>query len=58
VLGEVENITPGLTRSLKVELARPGTYETACKPGMKGDGIRADFTVTGSSATGAAKTEG
>lgn len=47
VLGEVENITPGLSRTLKVELSQPGTYETACKPGMKGDGIRADFTVTG-----------
>lgn len=57
VLGEVENITPGLSRSLKVELSQPGTYETACKPGMKGDGIRGDFTVTGSSATGAAKSD-
>lgn len=47
VLGEVENITPGLSRSLQVDLSQPGTYETACKPGMKGDGIRADFTVTG-----------
>lgn len=47
VLGEVENITPGLSRSLKVELTQPGTYQTACKPGMKGDGIRGDFTVTG-----------
>jgi iron uptake system component EfeO len=47
VLGEVENITPGLSRSLKVDLSQPGTYETACKPGMKGDGIRADFTVAG-----------
>lgn len=54
VMGEVENITPGLSRSFKVELTEPGTYETACKPGMKGDGIRADFTVTGSTATGAA----
>ena len=24
-----------------------GTYTTACKPGMVGDGIRAPFTVTG-----------
>ena len=30
--------------------AEPGTYETACKPGMVGDGIRAPFTVTGTSA--------
>ena len=26
--------------------APAGTYFTACKPGMKGEGIRADFTVT------------
>jgi iron uptake system component EfeO len=26
--------------------APAGSYFTACKPGMKGDGIRADFTVT------------
>ena len=53
MLGEVENITPGLTRTFHVEVAEPGTYTTACKPGMKGDGIRGDFTVTG--ATAAAK---
>jgi iron uptake system component EfeO len=47
VMGEVENITPGLTRELRVEL-QPGTYETACKPGMSGKGIRGAFTVTGS----------
>ena len=47
VLGEVENITPGLSRSLEVDLSQPGTYETACKPGMKGEGIGGDFTVTG-----------
>jgi iron uptake system component EfeO len=28
-------------------LAEPGTYQTACKPGMVGDGIRSDFKVTG-----------
>lgn len=47
VMGEVENITPGLTRELKVELAA-GTYETACKPGMIGRGIRGAFKVSGS----------
>ncbi len=47
IMGEVENITPGLTRTLHVDLSDPGTYVTACKPGMTGDGIRADFTVTG-----------
>lgn len=49
VMGEVENIAPGLSRELIVELAA-GTYETACKPGMIGKGIRNGFTVTGSSA--------
>lgn len=47
VLGEVENISPGLQRKLVVNLAEPGTYWTACKPGMIGDGIRGEFVVTG-----------
>ncbi|MCX2931117.1 iron uptake system protein EfeO [Mycobacterium sp. CVI_P3] len=47
VMGEVENISPGLQRKLVVQLAEPGTYTTACKPGMIGDGIRNDFVVTG-----------
>ena len=50
IVGEVENISPGLTRTFHVDLSDPGTYQTACKPGMVGDGIRADFTVTGSAA--------
>ena len=45
VIGEVEDIGPGLTRNLVVE-AVPGDYLTACKPGMTGEGIRAPFTVT------------
>lgn len=49
VMGEVENIAPGITRELKVELPS-GTYETACKPGMVGKGIRGAFKVTGSAA--------
>ena len=49
IVGEVENIGPGLTRDL-VLTAAPGTYFTACKPGMVGDGIRADFAVTDSGA--------
>ncbi len=48
VIGEVENIAPSLTRELTVELAA-GDYQTACKPGMVGDGIRSDLTVTGES---------
>jgi iron uptake system component EfeO len=47
VMGEVENVSPGLQRTLIVQLTQPGTYQTACKPGMIGDGIRADYTVTG-----------
>ena len=47
IIGEVENIGPGLTRQLVVT-AGPGTYVTACKPGMAGDGIRNEFTVTDS----------
>jgi iron uptake system component EfeO len=50
VMGEVENIAPGLTRELLVELPA-GTYETACKPGMVGDGIRSDLTITGEAAS-------
>ncbi|MBK5224185.1 MAG: EfeM/EfeO family lipoprotein [Acidimicrobiia bacterium] len=47
IVGEVENVGPGLTRDLVVRAA-PGQYFTACKPGMVGDGIRASFTVTDS----------
>ena len=50
ILGEVENIGPGLSRQLIVEVPDGGTYTTACKPGMIGDGIRAPFTVTGAAA--------
>ena len=50
IMGEVENVGPGLTRQLIVEVPDGGTYTTACKPGMVGDGIRAPFTVTGSAA--------
>jgi iron uptake system component EfeO len=47
ILGEVENIGPGLSRRLIVELPEAGKVQTACKPGMTGDGIRGDFTVQG-----------
>ncbi|MGI8537270.1 MAG: iron uptake system protein EfeO [Mycobacteriales bacterium] len=50
IVGEVENIGPGITRSLVVR-APQGKYHTACKPGMVGGGIRADFTVGKSSAS-------
>ncbi|MET3962581.1 iron uptake system component EfeO [Marmoricola sp. OAE513] len=47
IVGEVENIGPGLSRDLMLT-ATPGKYFTACKPGMIGEGIRADFTVSDS----------
>jgi iron uptake system component EfeO len=50
IIGEVENIGPGLTRDLVLQAA-PGKYFTACKPGMAGDGIRAEFTVSDSGET-------
>jgi iron uptake system component EfeO len=48
VVGEIENVTPGVKRNLTVQL-QPGNYFTVCKPGMIGDGIgRTAFTVTDS----------
>ncbi|MDO5711844.1 MAG: iron uptake system protein EfeO [Micrococcales bacterium] len=47
IVGEVENIGPGLSRDLVVRAA-PGSYHAACKPGMVGDGIQSAFTVTDS----------
>lgn len=49
VLGEVENIDPGLTSILTVTVPA-GDYLTACKPGRVGEGLRAAFTVTESAA--------
>jgi iron uptake system component EfeO len=45
IVAEVENIGPGITRDLVLSAA-PGSYFTACKPGMAGSGIRAAFTVS------------
>src|SRR5205085_1933340 len=50
VKGEVENIGPGTSRNLTVDLTA-GHYELACKPGMKGDGIRTKLSVTGGGGT-------
>jgi Predicted periplasmic lipoprotein involved in iron transport len=48
IVGEVENLTPGVKRQLTVQV-KPGNYFTVCKPGMVGDGVgRARFTVTDS----------
>ncbi len=45
IVSEVENIGPGLSREL-VAAMPAGTYLTACKPGMTGEGIRAEFVVS------------
>lgn len=47
IVGEVENIGPGLSRDLLLTAAS-GSYFTVCKPSMVGDGIRAPFAVTDS----------
>jgi iron uptake system component EfeO len=47
IIGEVENVGPGITRELVLKV-EPGSYITACKPGMAGDGIRAPFSVSDS----------
>jgi iron uptake system component EfeO len=55
IVGEVENIGPGISRDLVVQV-KPGDYFTVCKPGMIGDGIgKAAFTVTDSGADLAAE---
>lgn len=50
VVGEVEDIGPGTTRKLTVQVSAGGSYTAACKPGMTGDGIRTGFTVKASAA--------
>ena len=50
IVGEVENIGPGIERTLVV-IAKPGDYFTVCKPGMIGAGVgKTAFTVTDSGA--------
>ncbi len=50
IVGEVENIGPGISRDLVV-LARPGSYFTVCKPGLVGAGVgKTAFTVADSGA--------
>jgi iron uptake system component EfeO len=46
IMGEVENVGPGTSRSLTVDL-KGGRYELACKPGQTGRGIRVPITVRG-----------
>jgi iron uptake system component EfeO len=57
IVGEIENIGPGITRDL-VLTAPAGSYFTACKPGMIGDGIRAPFAVAESGQNAAAGDDG
>ncbi|GAB2930282.1 iron uptake system protein EfeO [Streptomyces heilongjiangensis] len=47
VVTERENIGPGTRQKVTAEV-KAGDYRIACKPGMKGDGIRQDVTATGS----------
>lgn len=47
VISEVENVGPGTSRALTVNL-KAGNYELACKPGMTGKGIRVPIHVHGS----------
>jgi iron uptake system component EfeO len=46
ILSEKENIGPGTADTLTAEV-RAGSYEIACRPGMKGHGVRQKLTVTG-----------
>jgi len=56
IVGEVENVGPGLSRDLVVR-ADPGSYVTSCVPGMSGDGNRGALTVTDSGERRATTTE-
>ncbi|MEU7341131.1 iron uptake system protein EfeO [Streptomyces sp. NPDC007074] len=51
IVTERENIGPGTKAAITAEI-KAGDYEIACKPGMKGDGIRQKVTVTGAVAAG------
>ncbi|AVH59097.1 MULTISPECIES: iron uptake system protein EfeO [Streptomyces] len=48
VVTERENIGPGTKQRVTAEV-KAGDYQIACKPGMKGKGIRQDIKVTGGS---------
>ncbi|MFE9221865.1 iron uptake system protein EfeO [Streptomyces lavendulae] len=47
IVAERENIGPGTKATITAEI-KAGDYEFACKPGMKGDGIRTKVKATGS----------
>ncbi|MGW2176846.1 iron uptake system protein EfeO [Streptomyces sp. NPDC001732] len=49
IVAERENIGPGTKANITAEI-KAGSYEIACKPGMKGHGIRQKLEVTGGTA--------
>jgi len=49
IVSEKENIGSGTKYTLTAEV-KAGSYEIACRPGMKGHGVRQKLTVTGSGA--------
>ncbi|MGW0789642.1 iron uptake system protein EfeO [Streptomyces sp. NPDC002911] len=49
IVTERENIGPGTKAKITAEI-KAGSYEIACKPGMKGKGIRQTVEVTGGKA--------
>ncbi|HET6860689.1 MAG TPA: iron uptake system protein EfeO [Streptomyces sp.] len=50
IVTERENIGPGTKATITAEV-KAGSYEIACKPGMKGDGIRQKVEATGGGKT-------
>ncbi|MEU6771559.1 iron uptake system protein EfeO [Streptomyces sp. NPDC046759] len=50
IVSEKENIGPGTRYTLTAEV-KAGSYEIACRPGMKGHGVRQKLTVTGAGST-------
>jgi iron uptake system component EfeO len=54
IVGEVENVAPGVARTLLVDLPA-GKYQAVCIPGMGGDGVRHPLTVTGSAGSPAGR---
>ncbi|MGW1405177.1 iron uptake system protein EfeO [Streptomyces sp. NPDC002403] len=49
IVAERENIGPGTKATITAEI-KAGSYEIACKPGMKGHGIRQKLEITGANA--------
>ncbi|MFJ9579365.1 iron uptake system protein EfeO [Streptomyces sp. NPDC101191] len=52
IVTERENIGPGTKATITAEI-KAGDYAIACKPGMKGDGIRQQVKATGAGAAAA-----